>query len=132
MRILVCGGRTYSNYEAVQKILGSLYQVELIINGAAQGADALSTKWAKENKIPCLMFPALWSRFGKQAGILRNIEMLQSGQPDMVVAFPGGKGTAHMMAIARQAGVPVWDVSKNSEFDIEDGADRDDDGTSLQ
>lgn len=33
--------------------------------------------------------------------------MLQEGKPDLVVAFPGGRGTAHMTRIAQEAGVPV-------------------------
>jgi hypothetical protein len=33
--------------------------------------------------------------------------MLNEGRPDLVVAFPGGKGTAGMMALARKADVPV-------------------------
>jgi UDP-N-acetylmuramoylalanine-D-glutamate ligase len=33
--------------------------------------------------------------------------MLRDGRPELVVAFPGGKGTAHMVKLARAAGVPV-------------------------
>jgi ABC-type Fe3+-hydroxamate transport system substrate-binding protein len=29
------------------------------------------------------------------------------GKPDLVVAFPGGRGTANMIEQAEQAGVPV-------------------------
>ena len=42
------------------------------------------------------------------AGPKRNQQMLDEAKPDMVVAFPGGKGTAHMRQIAKAAGVPVW------------------------
>jgi hypothetical protein len=34
--------------------------------------------------------------------------MLKEGHPDLVVAFPGGKGTAGMIALARAAGIPVF------------------------
>jgi hypothetical protein len=33
--------------------------------------------------------------------------MLREGRPDLVAAFPGGRGTAHMVRIAREAGVEV-------------------------
>jgi hypothetical protein len=36
--------------------------------------------------------------------------MLTEGKPELVVAFPGGRGTAHMMRIAREAGVEVVEV----------------------
>lgn len=33
--------------------------------------------------------------------------MLDFGMPDLVVAFAGGSGTAHMVRIAKEAGVEV-------------------------
>jgi hypothetical protein len=33
--------------------------------------------------------------------------MLREGRPELVVAFPGGKGTAHMVKLAMAAAVPV-------------------------
>jgi hypothetical protein len=36
--------------------------------------------------------------------------MLYEGKPDLVVAFPGGKGTAMMVDIATKAGVKVIKV----------------------
>lgn len=36
--------------------------------------------------------------------------MLTSENPQVVIAFPGGKGTADMIAIAKKAGVDVYEV----------------------
>jgi hypothetical protein len=36
--------------------------------------------------------------------------MLLEGKPDLVVAFPGGKGTADMVRRARKANVPVKEI----------------------
>ena len=38
--------------------------------------------------------------------------MLREGRPDLVVAFPGGKGTAHMVGLARRAGVAVLEAAR--------------------
>jgi hypothetical protein len=38
--------------------------------------------------------------------------MLEEGKPDIVVAFPGGKGTEMMCEIARTAGIPVLQINK--------------------
>lgn len=38
--------------------------------------------------------------------------MLDEYHPDFVVAFPGGRGTAHMVRISRQAGVEVADATE--------------------
>lgn len=50
--------------------------------------------------------PADWGRYGKAAGPIRNQEMLESGI-DLVIALPGGRGTADMVRRAEGAGVPV-------------------------
>jgi hypothetical protein len=107
MRILVCGGRDYSNREAVYSFLDAL-NVTLLIHGAAPGADTLADDWAASRNIPCEAYPANWDKYGKAAGSIRNQQMLDEGRPDVVVAFPGGRGPADMMARATLAGVPVW------------------------
>jgi len=132
MRVLVCGGRNYGrkqkgklwveNEEETKYLYDCLNQVQtdLIINGAAKGADRLSSKYAEEKKITCLMYPALWDKEGKAAGILRNIRMLEESQPHLVVAFAGGKGTDHMMTIAAATGVPVWNTTLSPSFMVEE------------
>lgn len=51
-----------------------------------------------------------WEDLGRKAGPIRNQRMLDDGRPELVVAFPGGPGTAHMCRIAREAGVEVIEV----------------------
>jgi hypothetical protein len=46
-----------------------------------------------------------------KAGPIRKQQMLDEGKPDLVVAFPGGRGTAHMVRIARAAGIEVIEAS---------------------
>ena len=81
--------------------------VSLVIHGAARGADTLLDEWAQVWGIPSLAFPAQWRRLGRAAGPLRNGRMLAEGKPDLVIAFPGGRGTADMVRQAEAAGVRV-------------------------
>ena len=113
LKILFCGGRDYSNYRSVRNIIAP-YEPKLIIHGAARGADSLAGRAAKELGIPVRAFPADWNYYGKSAGYIRNRQMLDEGKPDIVVAVPGGKGTAMMMKLARSRGIPVheYKVSK--------------------
>lgn len=67
----------------------------------------LPTHWARSRGIPVTAFPAEWIKHGKAAGFRRNETMLHDGKPELVVAFPGSKGTAHMVRLATAAGVPV-------------------------
>lgn len=111
--LLVCGGRDYADNQALNSFLNELAKgqpIAQLIHGAASGADSLASQWAKAKGIPVKPFPADWKTHGKSAGYRRNEQMLQEGRPDLVVAFPGGMGTAHMLKIARQAGVTTQEA----------------------
>ena len=81
--------------------------VAVVIHGAARGADTMAGAWAVARNVPVQAFPAQWDTFKKRAGPIRNQQMLTEGRPDLVIAFPGARGTAHMVGLAREAGVEV-------------------------
>lgn len=110
MRVLVCGGRDYENFDVVRATLDSL-KPSLIIEGGAAGADYCAAHWATKTGVPIRTFPADWKSHGRAAGPIRNQQMLDEGKPDLVVAFPGGRGTADMIRRARAAGVPVQEIA---------------------
>ena len=106
MRLLVTGGRDFDNGPAVFEVIEALHPA-VVIHGSATGADLTAQGAAALLRIPVLAFPANWATHGKAAGPIRNAKMLKEGKPDLVVAFPGGKGTANMIKLAKDAGVPV-------------------------
>lgn len=106
MRVLVCGGRDYSDAERVHEVLNEL-RPSVVIHGAARGADTLAGLWAAESRVETKAYPADWDAHGKAAGPIRNSLMLLDGKPDLVVAFPGARGTDDMISKARRARVPV-------------------------
>jgi Protein of unknown function (DUF2493). len=113
MNILVCGGRNYADYAKVVACLDAISGVTMVIQGGAHGADALAKRWASERNIHCAEVPAIWRPHGvldRTAGPKRNRAMLLL-RPDAVVAFPGGSGTADMIAASREAGLRVWVVN---------------------
>lgn len=127
IRALVCGGRDFGvqnkdgtkphalighEYDFLRSTLARVHArrtITVVIHGAARGADTLGKEWAEDYNVPTEPYPADWKRYGKIAGRLRNAEMLVKGKPDVVIAFPGGVGTAHMIQIARDADVPVYE-----------------------
>lgn len=117
MRVLVCGGRNYTNAVMVKSVLDAIRKdvtITCIIHGGAVGADSLANWYALTNDIPMDIYPvtaADWDKHGKRAGALRNIAMIEKGKADLVVAFPGDKGTALMRRIATERNVPVIDVA---------------------
>lgn len=119
MKILVCGGRDFSDAEMMASALARVTAGKVItevIHGAARGADSLAGSWAKERGIPVRVFPANWKRDGKAAGPIRNALMLTEGKPDMVIAFPGGKGTADMVRKSEAANIHTVEDLANLEW----------------
>lgn len=109
MRVLVTGGRHYDDGSTLFRVLGEIHasqKITMIIHGDASGADRLASEWAEVNDVPVEAFPADWKQYGSAAGPIRNREML-ARKPDLVVAFPGGRGTADMVRQAKAAGVRV-------------------------
>lgn len=132
-RILVCGGRDFSNGKFLFWFMDNLCEergwtsdkfsngipmpdVDLI-HGGARGADSLAGEWAKLAFITPEVYKADWKRYGKRAGPIRNAQMLAEGKPDIVVAFPGGTGTAHMVKIAKDAGLEVVEITNGNGGD---------------
>lgn len=111
LKILVTGGRGYADAEAVSGTLdfyASLLGDFELIEGGATGADYLAREWfrLRYNREPTTV-EADWNTYGKAAGGIRNQKMLDDHKPDLVIAFPGGSGTADMTRRAREAGVQV-------------------------
>jgi hypothetical protein len=114
MRVLVCGGRNYADGARVSAVLNKLHQergIDLIIEGGAKGADYLAHVWACMSDVATERFEADWENQGSFAGPARNARMLNEGRPDLVIAFPGGRGTADMVRKARRAGVEVVEIA---------------------
>lgn len=113
MRVLVCGGRDFLGDEAWNLVMETLSAIHAetpitaVIQGGASGADRLGRYWAEMRGIKSVTVPALWAEHGRAAGPIRNQRMLDDFKPALVVAFPGGRGTADMVRRAEAAGVPV-------------------------
>jgi len=123
-RVLVCGGRDFCDKAILWKTLdetfphsetdsyGNWLPVGTLIHGdCPTGADALADEYAVVNWLDLKTFPANWEKYGRAAGPIRNAQMLDEGRPDIVIAFPGGRGTADMVSKARASGVPVIEVT---------------------
>ena len=120
MRVLVCGGRDYNDrdhiFNTLTRIDAERGPITCVIHGAATGADHEGMLWAQlmatvpERKITHAPFAADWHQYGNAAGPIRNTRMINEGKPDLVIGFPGGKGTANMIKQARNAGIEVIEV----------------------
>lgn len=122
---LICGGRDFrpngqAHQTAIVRKLNALHEARrfsLVIQGGARGADTFGRLWAYGAGIPTETYFANWDRDGRAAGPIRNRRMLKDGKPDLVIAFPGGVGTADMIKAALAAGVEVIELLKDTPND---------------
>lgn len=115
--LAVCGGRELDDWALVREALDSIHEkdgVERLITGGCRGADKLSEDWANLNLVDTDIYEANWEQHGKAAGPIRNQEMLDLGKPDLLLAFPGGRGTKDMTERALKSGIPVAIVDQRT------------------
>lgn len=118
MRVLVCGGRDLDEsavwnwlerfgHQDAAEAVGRDERITSVIHGAASGADNAAAGWGEFEGVRVIAYPADWRKHGKAAGPIRNTQMLREGKPSLVIAFPGGRGTADMIRQAEAADVPI-------------------------
>lgn len=111
-RVVVTGGRSFDDPLAVVQALRAR-SIEALAHGGASGADRFAAQAAEYLGIPVTEYAADWSQ-GRKAGPMRNRRMLDDFKPTLVLAFPGGRGTADCVRAARERGIRVVEVSPDA------------------
>ncbi len=103
--ILICGSRTWTDVDPIEKVLNQYSQNTIVLTGGCSGADSIACRLAQEKNMITKVYPALWNKYGKSAGPIRNQQMLDEGKPDIVYAFTydleNSRGTRDMVLRAR-------------------------------
>ena len=108
IKIGVIGSRSFNNYELAKRTLDPyLGKVWVIVSGGAKGADSLGEKWAIENNIKTCIYKPDWKTYGKKAGFIRNVDIIEDS--DIVIAFWDAlsRGTEHSINLAKEMGKKV-------------------------
>lgn len=106
MRLLVSGSRGWCDDATTTLIHSKLNEfhekdcITTLISGHAKGGDTIAEQWANKMGIPIEIHKPDWKQYGRSAGMMCNIKMINAA--DYVVAFWDGtsKGTKHAMDYA--------------------------------
>lgn len=110
MRVIVAGGRNYDDYNYLSNILKQ-YRISVIIQGGCTGVDKLAQQYAITNNILYITYHADWDKYGKSAGAIRNHKMIVYNLDcDLVILFPGGRGTANLKKYALKYNLKILEV----------------------
>lgn len=119
LKVIIAGSRGFYDYELLKSVADicigrDVINVE-VISGTAMGADKLGEQYAKERGFKVMRFPALWNKYGKSAGFIRNTQMakyatINKDDDSMLIAFWDGKsnGTRHIIKQAESNGMKVY------------------------
>lgn len=104
--VSVIGSRDYAHLSDVDRVVSVLPLSVVVLSGGARGVDSRATDTARYRGMTTYIAPAMWKRFGKGAGMMRNHDVVRNA--DLVVAFWDGvsTGTNASIAIAVQYGIP--------------------------
>jgi hypothetical protein len=118
VRIVVTGGRhfghTPSERAFIFAALDALHRkrhIARLAEGGARGVDRVCREWAELSHVEHICYPADWDLHRRAAGAIRNRLMYDTEMSDLLVAFPGGSGTADMVSYARRRECKVWMVA---------------------
>lgn len=118
-KVLFCGSRGYNpRYRwLVDERVAKLEPGTLVIAGGAAGPDTWAEEAAVERGLPVKVMRADWQMLGRQAGYLRNVQMLNEG-PKLVVAYWDGRsnGTRHTVLEAIGRMIPVEQYDKHGDL----------------
>lgn len=116
--IMVTGSRDWLDKQYVWHILDGIVAREKakdpdaffrLLHGGARGADEFAGAWANRRGITEEVIHAKWRTIGRNAGLIRNRQLIEMG-PDIVVAFRlnGSHGTGHAIGLAQAAGIETF------------------------
>lgn len=128
MRVVVYGGRDYTNRRMLYAVMDRLHarmNFSTVIHGDYRGADWLARDWARVRGILDEPYAAEWKRYRGRAGPIRNQRMITEAKPEFGIEFPGQDGTADMRARLVRAGVAYCYVEVHHDWGRLVGAGKD-------
>ena len=125
MKTIICGPRDFEDYDELLIAIDRCgFEITEVVSGAAKGADSLGERWAKENGVKCIKYPAKWNDlshpeakikegpYGKYnclAGFFRNEEMAMYAEACIAIIHNDTKGTADMVERAKEKELELYE-----------------------
>lgn len=109
-KLLVCGSRSITDADWVESQI-DLYVSEknlsaeelVVIEGGANGVDALASHWAEKHGVSVELHKADWKRYGRGAGHRRNVDMVSAADFVLILWDGTSKGTKNDIDLCRKS-----------------------------
>lgn len=110
MRVAIVGSRDYPTPALIQVVnyLKTLDHQDIIVTGGAIGVDQMAEVYAREDfGMTVTVYPAQWGRYGREAGKVRNVQIIQGADRVVAFWFQRSAGTYHTLKCAKIANLPI-------------------------
>lgn len=106
MKLLIAGSRGINvTPNQIRRYISDMgWDVSELISGGANGVDKCGESWAKEHNIPIKQVIPDWS-IGRQAGILRNKEMVNMADAALIFWDGKSRGTKSTLDFVNRSGI---------------------------
>lgn len=129
MRVAVVGSRSITAYAQVAAILDAVFdKQDTVVSGdCPYGVDAHAKRWAKENGVDYLGFPAEWvvnGKLNRGAGFDRNHDIVAESHCGLAIWDGKSRGTKHTIglfaAAGKECGVHTIEMESNGNPNLAD------------
>lgn len=108
-RVVISGSRYWNDYDVILNVLKYTlpqHNKVMIIVGDCRGADEQVIQASLDSGKNVIVYKAHWKEYGKSAGPIRNLDMVNDNDPHLILLFhndiDNSKGTKHMLSLAKK------------------------------
>lgn len=122
MKIAIVGSRTINDEQLVFDFISECYdfdnRYDKIISGGARGVDKLAEKFAGQNDIKTVIFLPQWDKYGKQAGFIRNADIIVKCDKCICIWDGESSGTKNDIELCERMNKPcyIFNVKTNEKI----------------
>lgn len=110
MILAIVGARDFNDYAKFKRIVLTACDMGMpveITSGGATGVDSMARSFAQEHNIPIKEFLPDWTGSGKNAGLLRNTDIINYATHVIALPSVNSRGTYDSINKARSMGKPL-------------------------
>lgn len=110
MKVIIAGSRKINQIHLLKRAIADsgFNDITWVVSGCAKGVDKLGEEWARDNNISIIRFLPSWHKWGKAAGLYRNVDMAEYADAAIILWDGESKGTLHMIDMMKRLKKPYF------------------------
>lgn len=124
MKVAIVGSKSISNENLINnyisECLTDLSNIDLIISGGAKGVDTIAELFAKNHNIKTKIFYPNWEKYGRQADLIRNSDIISKCEICIIIWDGESLCTKNDIDLCTEMRKPcyIFNVQKNKKYKL--------------